>query len=155
MDNFDFPKNTNYKSNSDSYYFYTDKGVYRKSNHWGRVANCRWKLITNQNYKNQKVVVGFAKWMDFHPINSSKKIFTIAVDFDKKTSKIQPKQESIEQQLFTYSEVQQRVKKIKHLFKEEKWANYFDEEIEELRFKIITKLINTKSSLQEIKKSFK
>ena len=55
--NFKIPENINFSSKSDSTYFYTNEGVYRKSNHWGRVANCRWKLISTANYKNQEVVV--------------------------------------------------------------------------------------------------
>ena len=37
-------ENIHFKSKSGSSYVYTEKGVYRYSNHWGRVANCRWKL---------------------------------------------------------------------------------------------------------------
>ena len=83
VDDFTFLEKTNYKSKSESSYFYTDEGVYRKSNHWGRVANCRWKLISNENYKNQQIVIGFAKWIDFYPINSSEKIFFIDVNKPK------------------------------------------------------------------------
>jgi hypothetical protein len=54
-----------------------------------------------------------------------------------------------------YSEAQKRIQQIQHLFKNNKWANYFDEELEELRFKIISEFINSHVSLQEIKSSFK
>ena len=77
VDDFDFPENTTYKSKSESIYFYTNEGVFRKSNHWGRVANCRWKIIANENFKNQQIVIGFAKWIDFHPINSREKSYFI------------------------------------------------------------------------------
>ena len=63
IDRFEFPEDTNYKSKSKSMYFYTDEGVYRKSNHWGRVANCRWKLVTDSKYKNQKIaLIGCGYW---------------------------------------------------------------------------------------------
>jgi hypothetical protein len=149
------PENTNYKSKSDSIYSYTDEGVYRKSNHWGRVANCRWKLIADENYKNQQTVIGFAKWTDFYPINSNEKIFFIEVSFDKKIAKIQSKKENSPNFLFNFSEAQNRIKQITHLFRDDKWANYFYLEIDELRFKIISDFINTDKSLQEIKRSFK
>lgn len=155
VDDFYFPENTNYKSKSDSFYFYTDEGVYRKSNHWGRVANCRWKLITTQDYKNQKVVIGFAKWTDFYPISSTEKIFFISVDFEQQKAKIHPRQKVSNQFAYTYTEAQQRIKQIQHLFKNDNWANYFDENIDKLRFKIITKFINSNDSLQEIKRTFK
>ncbi|WP_439130626.1 hypothetical protein [Polaribacter sp.] len=149
-----FPENTNYKSKSESAYFYTDVGVYRKSNHWGRVANCRWKLLTNQNYKNQREVIGFAKWIDFYPINAKEKIFYIDVDFNKRTAQLQPKTATSHHHLFTYSEAQKRIKQIRHLFNNDKWASYFDIEIETLRKEIIVKFINSDKSLQTIKSTF-
>lgn len=155
VDNFHFPENTNYKSKSESLYFYTDEGVYRKSNHWGRVANCRWKIIANDTYKNQKTIIGFAKWSDFHPINSTEKNFSIAVNFDDKTVKIHPKKKENQQHLFNYSEAQKRVKQINLLFKDDKWAAYFNLPIKDLRFKIISEFISSDKTLQEIKRSFK
>jgi len=155
IDDFDFPEDTNYKSKSESMYFYTDKGVYRKSNHWGRVANCRWKLISNENYKNQNIVIGFASWTDFYPINLSGKIFFIEVDFEEKTAKIQPKKENTTNYLFSFSEAQKRIKQITHLFTNDKWAKYFDEEIEIIRKNIISEFINSDKTLQEIKLSLK
>lgn len=155
VDNFEIPEDIGYKSKSESVYLYTEEGVYRKSNHWGRVANCRWKLITTANYKNQQVVVGFAKWADFSPINSTEKIFYIAINSKDKIAKIQVKKENNNHELFSFAEAQQRIKQITHLFKDDKWANHFDLEVEELRFKIISEFINSEKSLQEIKKSFK
>lgn len=155
VDNFVFPENTNYKSKSESSYFYSHEGVYRKSNHWGRVANCRWKIITDNNYKNQKTVIGFAKWTDFYPIHSSEKIFFIEVDFSRKIVEIQAKKEKSENHLFTFSEAQKRIKQINYLFTNDKWANYYELEIEDLYFKIISEFINSDKTLPEIKQSFK
>ncbi|WP_299667985.1 hypothetical protein [uncultured Polaribacter sp.] len=155
IDHFEFPENTNYKSKSESTYFYTDKGVYRKSNHWGRVANCRWKLMALTNYKNQDKVIGFAKWNDFYPINSTEKIFFIDVNFEEKTAKIQSKKEHQIHYLFSFSEAQQRIKQIHHLFKDDKWANYFDLEIDKLQIKVISAFINSNKTLQEIKRAQK
>lgn len=156
VDNFDFPENENYKSKSESQYFYTDEGVYRKSNHWGRVANCRWRLNNEAcsiAYKNQQTVIGFAKWTDFYPINSSKKIFFIDVNFEEKTVKLQSNKENTSNFLFSFSEAQKRIKQINHLFKDDKWAKYFDLDITTLRFKIISEFINSDKNLWEIKKS--
>lgn len=155
VDTFEFPENTNYKSKSESEYFYTDEGVYRKSNHWGRVANCRWKLLANENYKNQQIVIGFAKWSDFYPTNSSEKIFFIEVDFENNSAKLQPKKENSTNYLHTFSEVQQKIKQLKHLLKDDKWAKYFDEDIDLLRFKIIEEFINSDKTLQNIKRVHK
>ncbi len=60
-----------YKSNSGSEYYFTEIGVYRKSNHWGRAANCRWRLLVNSEYKNQTEIIGFARWNDFYSNNET------------------------------------------------------------------------------------
>lgn len=155
VDNFEIPEDRNYKSKSESSYFYTDEGVYRKSNHWGRVANCRWKLRATAHYKNQQIVVGFAKWNDFYPINSTDKIFFIAANFEEKTAKIQPESKNKKHTLVSFAQAQLKIKKITNLFKDDKWAKHFDFEIENLRFKIITEFINSEKDLQEIKQKFK
>ncbi|WP_087565094.1 hypothetical protein [Polaribacter sp. SA4-10] len=151
VDDFEFPEDTNYKSKSESSYFYTEEGVYRKSNHWGRVANCRWKLISNDSYKNQKNVIGFAKWIDFYPINSSEKIYFIDVDFKNKSAKIQTKKENSINYLFTFSEAQKKIKQINHLFSDDKWTKYFDATIDDLYFEIVSEFINSDKTLQQIK----
>ena len=54
-----------------SQYWYTDKGVYRKSDHWGSdVASCSW-YIKGRKYKNDGVskgskVTAFIKWGDLY-----------------------------------------------------------------------------------------
>jgi hypothetical protein len=151
VDDFEFPENTNYKSKSESLYFYTNEGVYRKSNHWGRVANCRWKLMSNNKYKNQQIVIAFSKWIDFYSLNETEKLFYIDVDFEEKIVKLQPKKENATLHLFTYPEAQKRIKKIKHLFKEDTWAIYFDGSINHIRFEIISEFIHSDKSLQKIK----
>lgn len=155
VDDFEFPEKTNYKSKSESIYFYTNEGIYRKSNHWGRVANCRWKLIMNNKYKNQQTVTGFAKWADFYPVNSTEKIFFIEADFETKLVKIQPKKENSTNHLFTFSEAQKRIKQINHLFKDDKWASYFNKNIHDLRITIISEFINSDKILQEVKRDQK
>tara|TARA_B100000809_G_scaffold46129_1_gene40528 strand:+ start:1370 stop:1912 length:543 start_codon:yes stop_codon:yes gene_type:complete len=161
IDNFEFPENTNYKSKSESIYFYTNEGVYRESNHWGRVANCRWKIAANENYKNQQIVIGFAKWTDFYPINSSEKIFFINVNFKERTAKLQTKhtekdkKETFTNHLFTFSEAQKRIKQITHLFKDDKWAKYYAVAIKDLRFDAITAFISSDITLQQIKINLK
>jgi hypothetical protein len=42
-----------------------------------------------------------------------------------------------------------------HLLKEDAWAKYFEIEIKELRFKIISECISSEKVLQEIKSGFK
>ena len=155
VNNFEFPTDINYKSKSESIYFYTTEGVYRKSNHWGRVANCRWKINANENYKNQEVIIGFAKWTDFYPINSKERIFFIEVNFKEKTAKIQTQKKNSTNYLFNYSEAHRRKKQITHLLKEDRWGIYFNDDIEILRSKVISDYIKSNRTLLEIKLSHK
>ena len=54
-----FVKGGNYKKSSS--YWYTSKGVYRRSNHWGmEVASCSW-LIQGRNYSPTGVSNGYTE----------------------------------------------------------------------------------------------
>src|SRR5690554_1176140 len=54
-----------YISKYGSRYFFTEEGVYRYSNHWGRVGNCRWRL-ESVDYKQQTMYWGFCRWEHFY-----------------------------------------------------------------------------------------
>lgn len=155
VDHFEFTPDTNYQSKSESLYFYTNVGVYRKSNHWGRVANCRWKLDSNENYRNQQIATGFAKWTDFYPIHATEKLFSIHVNFDTKKVKLQSIKTGAVNYLFTFSEAQKRIKQIHHLFADDKWTKHFNLEIEELYFQVISQFTTSNLSLREIKSNYK
>ena len=68
-----------YKSKSGSGYCFTAEGVYRSSNHWGRAANCRWRLISStkviSKINNSQNRIGYAKWTDFYQNNEIENIF--------------------------------------------------------------------------------
>ncbi|CAA0166790.1 conserved hypothetical protein [Tenacibaculum maritimum] len=159
MQDIDFFKEkvAHFQSKSGSYYFYTDKGVFRYSNHWGRVANCRWKIKGIEAYKNQNYYVGYANWNDFYALNSIEKVFYITVNFETKQTKIcRVKEEDDGSPFLMTSEfAHQRLKQVQMLFKEYKWAKYFEEDIEVLRVKIITKMINSTVPLQLLKQELK
>ena len=106
---------------------------------------------SNEHYKNQQIVIGFAKWSNFYPLNSIEKIFYIEVDFQKKVARIQSKKEKSASKLFTFPEAQKKIKQINHLFKDDKWAIYFEKEVDDLRNEIISEYINSDKTLQEIK----
>ena len=143
-----------FKSKTGSSYFYTKEGVYRYSNHWGRVANCKWKLISEEQLKSQLYYIGFAKWIDFYSINETEKLFYITVNFETKKTAFHHKKERKDVFLFFSAEARKRIAQIKVLLKEEKWAHYFDLDIETLREKMIIELITTNKTLQQIKLSF-
>lgn len=154
IDDFEFPNQNYFKSKSESAYFYTEEGVYRKSNHWGKVANCRWKLISNKKYKNQQTVIGFAKWKDFYPINSDEKCFFIHVDFENKTATIHPKRDAKTNHLYHFLEAQEKSKKINALLKNDQWTNYFRQDKEELKKLVIHEFLQSAKSIQQIKREF-
>ena len=150
-------KAVHFKSKSGSYYFYTEEGVYRYSNHWGRVASCRWKIKGIETYKSQMYYVGFAKWTDFYPLNDSDKVFFIDVNFETKQAKISriTSEEKTENYLMNAVLVNQRLKQIQNLFKEYKWAKYINAPIDDLREIIIEKLIHSNTSLDILKRELK
>lgn len=147
-------KSAHYQSKSGSLYFYTDEGVYRYSNHWGRVANCRWKIKEVEEYKSQNYYVGFANWSSFYSLNDTDKVFYIEVDFLQKQAKIQrlKNNDNNVNFLMTSEFAHQRLKHIQSLFKEYKWAKYFDEHIDVLRELLITNLITTTKTIQQLKR---
>lgn len=149
----------NYKSKSGSSYYFTEIGVYRLSNHWGRVANCKWRLESVNSTSNSKTRLGFALWTSFHNDNDYEKLYFITVNFDKKTTNYHHKNsiEYSEKVLYrTSTEVTKTIKIIRNLFANDSWAKHFEyQDIDELRKTIIKNLITTNKSLQEIKKELR
>ena len=150
-------KSAHYKSKSGSLYYYTKEGVYRYSNHWGRVANCRWSIEEIEDYKNQNYYVGYANWEDFFKLNSVEKVFYLKVDIEKGISKIlkENKSDNDSKYLMSLEFAFKRQKEIKSLFKNYKWAKYYNEDINVLRSDLIKKLINSNKTLQELKLNLK
>ena len=144
-----------YKSASGSAYFFTELGVYRKSNHWGRAANCRWRLITNADYKNQTETLGFAKWTDFHPNNDTEKLFFTEINEAKNEVHFNHKNHPnyAHQIVRNASDTAKRIKEIKNVLQTTSWAKHliFDD-FEEIKRKMLTELSNTNESFVNLKK---
>jgi hypothetical protein len=146
----------NYTSKSGSYYLFTEEGVFRKSNHWGRAANCKWRLSTA--YENpSRTKIGFAKWNCFYPINEIEKLYYIDVNFEEKKVQYNHKNTSDEPNLFlrNATETAKRVKEIRHLFLNDKKLHYWETNLtfNELFKLVIRHLIDTNLNLLEIKKA--
>ncbi|WP_291138950.1 hypothetical protein [Flavobacterium sp. UBA7663] len=147
-----------YISKSGSGYYFTDEGVYRISNHWGRAANCRWRLISSSNSKinNSQIRTGFAKWTDFYPNNETENFFYVEVNFDTSEVNFQHKNNPKYDEkavLRNASETAKVIRQIKEILESDAWAKHLDvEDLEVLRKEIIWKLITTNTSLQTIKK---
>lgn len=157
----------NYSSKSGSSYYFTDEGLYRVSNHWGRAANCRWKLesissaISNKSDENLKQVlikVGYAKWTDFYPNNEQENLFYIAVDFETKTVDFLHKNNpEYDGKLVcrNASETAKRIKTCKEVLLEDKWCKYLEfKSIEELRNEVVYELLYTNASFITIKQNY-
>ena len=63
-----------FESKSGSLYYYTELGMYRLSNHWGRLANSKWRLEVAENNTASKKKLGFASWDSFYPDNKEQKL---------------------------------------------------------------------------------
>lgn len=150
-----------YKSKSGSGYCFTEEGVYRISNHWGRAANCRWRLISNASsnskINNSQNRIGYAKWTDFYPNNETENFFYIEVNFETKEATFQHKNNPNydgKSVLRNASETAKIIRQIKEILESDAWAKYLDfDDLEELRKTIILKLIQTSASFAEIKRS--
>jgi hypothetical protein len=147
----------NYQSESGSSYFYTEDGMYRLSNHWGRLANSKWRLVAMNSETVGKTKLGFATWNAFYPDNDFDNLCYIEVDFDLKTVIYQHKNNpdyNKQIPLRTSKETTKRVKQIRNLFELTNWAKYYENDnIEELRFLIISQLVATNKTLEEIKRN--
>ncbi|VXC39666.1 conserved hypothetical protein [Flavobacterium sp. 9AF] len=148
-----------YKSKSGSSYYFTEKGVYRKSNHWGRAANCRWRLKSNdKKVNNFEPKIGYANWVDFYPNNDKDKLFYIEINWLTNEVSFQHKNHPnyhphwiIRDALATAK----RIQVVKEVLTEENWSKHliFDD-LNELRKHIIDKLLETDESFINIKKSY-
>ncbi|WP_291105138.1 MULTISPECIES: hypothetical protein [unclassified Flavobacterium] len=145
-----------YESKSGSRYYYTEKGMYRLSNHWGRLANSKWRLEPMEPETTPKTKLGFASWNDFYPDNAVDELYYIEAKYELKTVNYQhrnnPKYDNKEI-LRTSFETTKRIKQIRNLFNLTSWAKHFDyEDLDVLRQQIIDELIFTNKSLDEIKR---
>ena len=148
-----------YKSKSGSGYCFTKEGVYRISNHWGRAANCRWRLISGIKSPNQKERIGYAKWSDFYPNNDLEKLFYIEVDFEKKEVTFQHKSNPKYDGVAVFrnaSETAKIIRQIKELLIDDQWAKYYYfNDLEEARKTTIKQLIATNIPLAKLKMEWK
>lgn len=142
-----------YKSKSGSAYYFTENGVYRLSDHWGRAANCKWRLQTDTRSES-RIKLGFAQWTAFHRDNDSEKLYFIEVDFEGNSVNFQHKESGNIQPgsiLRTASETTKRIRQIRTLQKEDAWTRHYPQDPETVKRKVILELIQTDKTLQQIK----
>ena len=145
-----------YTSKSGSSYYFTENGLYRISNHWGRAANCRWRLSPLQQETSSKTKVGYADWTDFYPNNEHEKLFYIEVDFTKGEVSFQHKANTnydSKAQVRNAADTAKVIRQINEVLTTENWAKYLKfDSINELRKEVIKQLITTNQSFLEIKR---
>ena len=146
----------NYTSKSGSSYYFTDEGVYRVSNHWGRAANCKWRLQALEDISSDRTRAGYANWNAFHADNDLQKLYFIEVDFDSDNVNYNHigNKADVQAMLRTASETTKRIKQIRQILNSNDWARHLDfENLEEARKQIIKNLITTDKTLMEIKQN--
>jgi hypothetical protein len=147
-----------YKSQSGSQYIFTNEGLYRISNHWGRVANCHWRLVPLEQFKSQNNIVGFANWTDFYSNDDTSKLFFIIVNFETKEANFYHKLSSNNPQnsvLRNAKDIAKTIRTVKEVLTETDWAKYLKyEDIESLREEVVNKLVNSDKSFLQIKKEY-
>ena len=161
----------NFKSKSGSSYYFTENGLYRLSNHWGRAANCRWRLkpIAKSTSKNQlqkstskinnsKDKIGYANWTDFYPNNDKDKLFYIEVNWITNDVIFQHKNNPNYKDHFVVRDAlatAKRIQIIKEVLMEENWSKHliFDT-LKEVREAIVQKLIETDATFIKIKQGY-
>lgn len=119
---------SNYKSKSGSSYYYTNLGMYRLSNHWGMLANSKWRLHASVPETPSKIKLGFALWTSFYPDNALDNLYYIETDYTNNTVNYQHKNNpdyDKKVQLRTGFETAKRIKQIRNLLNLNSWAKHF------------------------------
>ncbi len=147
-----------FKSKHDSQYYFTTDGVYRHSDHWGRVANCHWRLIPLTHFKNQRNTVAFANWSDFYSNDDSAKLFFIKVNEETQEVNFYHKQtaEITDNEVFRNAkETAKTIRTIKEVLTETDWAKHLNfDDLEKLRKEVVEDLVNSTKTFLEIKKRY-
>ncbi|MFE3872570.1 hypothetical protein ACFX5F_15205 [Flavobacterium sp. ZS1P70] len=145
-----------YQSKAGSSYYYSKSGMYRLSNHWGRLANSKWRLEPLEPESESKIKLGFAPWENFYHDNPVDELYYLEANYLKQTVNYQHKNNlnyDNKAILRTSFETTKRIKQIRNLFALTSWAKYFEyDDLNILRKKIIDELIFTNKTLEEIKR---
>jgi len=136
-----------YSSDSGSNYFYTNEGVFRESDHWGKAGNSKWRLLPLEKYNNlpnRRKKLGFAKWTSFHSDNTVEKLYFIELNFKNKEVYFNHKNNLEENQIVILRnslETAKVIKKIRHYYKSNSKFKHFESEVQIENY--LLDLINT------------
>ena len=145
-----------YESKSGSCYYYTKLGMFRVSNHWGRLANSKWRLEPMKPESDSKTKLGFAPWTQFYPDNLLEELYYLEMNYGKNAVNYQHKNNpnyNGKAVLRTSFETTKKIKQIRNLLNLTAWAKYYEyDDLDVLRKQIIEELIFTNKTLEEIKR---
>lgn len=145
-----------YESKSGSCYYFTKLGMYRLSNHWGRLANSKWRLNPLDTGTNLKFKWGFANWSSFYPDNSIDELYFIQPNYLNNTVNYQHKNSpefDVKAILRNSFETAKKIKQVRNILTLTSWAKHFEyDDLQDLRKKIIQELVYTNKTLDEIKR---
>ena len=145
-----------YASKSGSSYYYTKTGMYRVSNHWGRLANSKWRLEPMETASGSKIKLGFALWSHFYPDNATEELYYLEMNYVNSSVNYQHKNSPDydgKAILRTSFATTKKIKQIRNLLLLTSWATYYEyDNLDTLRKKIIEELIFTTKTLEEIKR---
>lgn len=147
-------KKPNHQSKAGSQYYFDEEGVARYSNHWGRAANCRWRLLSD-NKNSNGYYLGYAKWSDFFPNNENERLY--AIIYDKKENYVTFQHKGclndVDTVFRTAEETGKRISKIKEILSTDSWFKYFENiEKEEAREFLVNNLIFTNEDFNTLRK---
>ena len=129
--------------------------MFRLSNHWGRLANSKWRLIALKPETDSKFKLGFAKYESFFPDNDVDAIYYLEYNSDDETINYNHKNNPHfdgKAILRTTLETRKRIKQARNIVTLSSWAKYYESDIDWLRIEIIKELIFTDKTLDEIKR---
>lgn len=142
-----------YISKSGSSYYFCDQGVYRRANHWGRAANCRWRLEGEAKVK-PGMHVGYANWTDFYPNIATENLYWIHVDWKSLKVTYQHKAfAKTDKEIFrTAANTSKRIQQLRKILENTFWARHIKYgDYDKLQTFVVDKLLCTNLSLREIK----
>jgi len=149
---------SDYTSMSGSSYYYSVDGMFRLSNHWGRLANSKWRLEPADPPSESKIKLGFAAWTGFYLDNSNEELYYIKADFNTNTVNYHHRSNpefDKKAVLRTSFKTGKRIKQIRNLLELNSWSKHFEfQDLQALRQMIVLDLIETNKTLEEIKSAY-
>ncbi|HEU0135879.1 MAG TPA: hypothetical protein VFQ50_01170 [Flavobacterium sp.] len=142
-----------FTSKSGSCYYYSDEGVLRISNHWGRAAKCKWKLKPLPDTTG-RTKAGFAKWTSFHHDNETERLYFLQFDLFEKVVDYAHRDSADSPGAFlrTASDTTRRIKEVRHILNDERWLDYYEHQHrEEIQTALLQQLVQTNEPLAKLK----